>query len=268
MIPHSGRHAGAVPFTLVAFHAHPDDESLLMGGTIARAAAEGHRVVLVTATDGGAGLASGSMGERAELGRRRLGELDEAAAALGAAKVLHLGFRDGEFSDAGVDEPARALLRILAEEGADLFTGYDPSGGYGHPDHVHVHRVARRVAEQARGLPLLEVTVDRARMVRAARLVSAVPGAPPVDMTRMRAAYLPQVELTHCVDVHKFVPAKLRALAAHVSQQTGGSGFRTVTMLRLLPNPVSRLILGREWFREVGRPVGGRLLDDVFATCR
>jgi LmbE family N-acetylglucosaminyl deacetylase len=257
-----------VPFTLVAFHAHPDDESLLMGGTIARAAAEGHRVVLVTATDGGAGLASGSMGERAELGRRRLAELEEAAAALGAARVLHLGFRDGGFSDAGIDEPAQALLRILAEEGADLFTGYDPSGGYGHPDHVHVHRVARRAAEQAQGVPLLEATVDRARIVRAARLVSAVPGGPPVDMTRMRTAYLPRAELTHRVEVGNFVPAKIRALTAHLSQQTGGAGFRTVTMLRVLPRPVARLILGREWFREVGRPVVGHLLDDVFATCR
>jgi LmbE family N-acetylglucosaminyl deacetylase len=257
-----------VPFTLVAFHAHPDDESLLMGGTIARAAAEGHRVVLVTATDGGAGLASGSMGDRAELGRRRLAELEDAAALLGAAKVVHLGFLDGAFSDAGVEEPSRALLRVLAQENADLFTGYDPAGGYGHPDHVHVHRVARRAAQQAHGLPLLEATVDRGRVVRAARIVSALPGAPPIDMERMRGSYLPRVELTHSVDVSTFVRVKVEALAAHLSQQTGGDGFRTVTMLRWLPGPAARFVLGREWFREVGRPAGDQLLDDVFATCR
>jgi LmbE family N-acetylglucosaminyl deacetylase len=257
-----------VAFTLVAFHAHPDDESLLMGGTIARAATEGHRIVLVTATDGGAGLASTSMGERHELGRRRLVELDDAATALGAARVVHLGFADGAFGAAGVEEPSRALMRILSEEGADLFTGYDPSGGYGHPDHQHLHRVARRTAQLARGLPLLEATVDRALLVRAARILSAVPGAPPIDLKRLREAYLPRAQLTHEVDVRRFVPSKIAGLSAHESQRTGGAGFRTLTMLRRLPAPVARLVLGREWFREVGRPVGGELLDDVFATRR
>jgi LmbE family N-acetylglucosaminyl deacetylase len=257
-----------VAFTLVAFHAHPDDESLLMGGTIARAAREGHRIVLVTATDGGAGLASGSMVERRDLGRRRLAELDEAAKVLGAARVVHLGFVDGSFRAAGVEEPSMALQRILNEENADLFTGYDPAGGYGHPDHQHVHVVARRTAELARGLPLLEATVDRARLLRAARLVSVVPGAPPIDLERLRNAYLPREQLTHEVDVRGFVDRKIAGLSAHESQQTGGAGFRTVTMFRRLPKPIARSVLGREWFREVGRPAGGELLDDVFASRR
>jgi LmbE family N-acetylglucosaminyl deacetylase len=257
-----------VAFTLVAFHAHPDDESLLMGGTIARSATEGHRIVLVTATDGGAGLASPSMGERGALGRRRLAELDDAATALGAARVVHLGFTDGAFAAAGVEEPSRALMRILCEEGADLFTGYDPSGGYGHPDHEHVHLVARRTAQLARGLPLLEATVDRALLMRAARIVSVVPGAPPIDLKRLRDAYLSRAQLTHEVDVRGFVQSKIAGLASHQSQQTGGAGFRTVAMMRRLPAPIARLVLGREWFREVGRPAGGELLDDVFATCR
>src|SRR4051794_38030220 len=83
----------SVPFTLVSFHAHPDDEALLTGGTLARAAAEGHRVVLVTATDGDAGLATPS-GQGISLGQRRLAELQAAADALGCARIVHLGFLD------------------------------------------------------------------------------------------------------------------------------------------------------------------------------
>src|SRR5690242_16770269 len=156
-----------------------------MGGTIARAAAEGHRVVLVTATDGAAGLASTSMGAPSDLGRRRLAELEVAAEALGATRVVHLGFADGGFSDVGVAEAADALMRVLEEESADVLTGYDPSGGYGHPDHVHVHRVARAAAERG-GVRLLEATLDRRMIVAGAQVVHRVPGAPPIDLARMK----------------------------------------------------------------------------------
>ena len=256
-----------MPFTLVAFHAHPDDESLLMGGTIARAAAEGHRVVLVTATDGAAGLASSAMGTRTDLGRRRLAELEVAAEALGAARVVHLGFPDGTFSDVGVPEARDALTRVLAQESPDVLTGYDPSGGYGHPDHVQVHRVARAAA-RATGVRLLEATVDRRLVVAGAWVVHRVPGAPPIDLARMKQAYLPRAEITHRVDVRAYVDRKVAALAAHESQQSGGPGFRTVTLLRRLPAPVRRLVLGREWFRDVGRDPRGRTSDDIFDNLR
>jgi LmbE family N-acetylglucosaminyl deacetylase len=223
-------------------------------------------VVLVTATDGAAGLAAAAMTSAGDLGRRRLGELEAAAEALGAARVVHLGYPDGQFGDCGIEEPARALARLLDQEGADLFTGYDPSGGYGHPDHVHVHRVARAAAELADGIPLLEATVDRAVLVRVARIMAAVPGAPPVDLDTLRTGYLPRVELTHQVDVRPFVAAKIAGLAAHASQGTGSRGVRTVTLLRRLPDPLARLVLGREWFREVGAPPG--LRDDIFGSCR
>jgi hypothetical protein len=114
----------------------------------------------------------------------------------------------------------------------------------------------------------VEATVDRALIVAGARLVHAVPGAPPIDLARMRESYLPRPELTHRIDVRRYVGAKIQGLAAHASQQSGGSGFRTVTLLHRLPGPVARAVLGREWFREVGREPGGRLLDDLFASCR
>ncbi|MCW2855404.1 MAG: hypothetical protein JWR52_1019 [Marmoricola sp.] len=257
-----------MPFTLVAFHAHPDDESLLMGGTIARAAAEGHRVVVVTATDGAAGLASASMGEREELGRRRLEELERAATALGAARVVHLGYPDGGLPSVGLEEAVAALGTVLDQEAADVLTGYDPSGGYGHPDHVQVHRIARAAAAREKSLVLLETTVDRALVVAGARVVHAIPGGPPVDLELMRASYLPRSEITHRVPVSRYVDAKVRGLSEHASQRTGGSGFRTVSMLCGLPRPLARLVLGREWFREVGREPGAGPIEDIFATCR
>src|SRR5690348_2918214 len=82
----------SVSFTLVSFHAHPDDEALLTGGTLARASAEGHRVVLVTATLGEAGLAANLHGD--QLAKQRHTELERAARAVGAARVVVLGYPD------------------------------------------------------------------------------------------------------------------------------------------------------------------------------
>lgn len=249
-----------MPSTLVSFHAHPDDESLLTGGTLARAAAEGHRVVLITATDGAAGLTDPATG--ADLGRRRLRELEEAARRLGVARVVHLGYADGAFADAGVRAPASDLLTVLEEESADLLTGYDPHGGYGHPDHVHVHRVARE-AHRLSGVGLAEATIDRDLLLRVARPLARVPGAPAIDLARLAHGYLPREDLTHRLDVRPHVPAKIAALTAHGSQQTGGRGLRTVTLLRRLPGPLARAVLGREWFRVVGAPPGGALSADL-----
>lgn len=264
----------------MSFHAHPDDEALLTGGTLARAAAEGHRVVLVTATDGDAGLAEpGPAG--ISLGERRLSELRRAADALGCAAVICLDRLDSgsttpvpERSDGRTPfalldpaEPAAQLAEILRAEGADVLTSYDPAGGYGHPDHVQVHRVARLAATQAGTPVVLEATVDRALLVRVATLMARIPGLKrliPAD--RFASAYLDRAELTHEVDVRAHLRAKKAALAAHHSQSTG-AGVRTVGLLLKLPTPLFRRVLGREWFREVGVP-GGQLSDDIFASLR
>src|SRR3954454_19816003 len=91
----------AVASTLVAFHAHPDDESLLTGGTLARCAAQGHRVVLVVATSGERGLGH----ETADLGPRRRAELERAARLLGVSRTVLLGYGDSGFRDP-VEPPA------------------------------------------------------------------------------------------------------------------------------------------------------------------
>src|SRR4051812_11845349 len=153
-----------VPFTLVSFHAHPDDEALLTGGTLARAAAEGHRVVLVTATAGEAGLVEGTEGPSGVAVRRRA-ELAASARAPGVARVVELGYPDSGYGASGrgasnrafsllpPDEPAARLTDVLREEQADVLTSYDPAGGYGHPDHVQVHRVGA-LAAAAAGTPV------------------------------------------------------------------------------------------------------------------
>ncbi|MEO9236544.1 MAG: PIG-L family deacetylase, partial [Jatrophihabitantaceae bacterium] len=108
-------------FRLVSFHAHPDDEALLTAGTLARAAAEGHRVVLVVATSGEAGLAATAPG--AALAASRRAELHASAAAIGCARVIELNYPDSGmhnehngFASLPVDEPAGRLAEILREE--------------------------------------------------------------------------------------------------------------------------------------------------------
>lgn len=265
-------------FTLVSFHAHPDDEALLTAGTLARAAAEGHRVVLVVATSGEAGLAAGDPDAEA-LGRTREEELRVSAAALGVARVVLLGHRDSGLGPAGDDGPtfsstdpslvAAELAALLLEERADVLTTYDAAGGYGHPDHVQVHRVGRRAALLAGTPVVLEATLDRDRLamaLRALRTLARVVRLP--RMPDVAAAYTPRAELTHAVDVRPHLEAKLRALGAHASQRGGGDDLRTLTLLLRLPPPLRRRVLGTEWFREVDRVPGGPLLDDVFASCR
>jgi LmbE family N-acetylglucosaminyl deacetylase len=264
-----------VSFTLVSFHAHPDDEALLTGGTLARAAAEGHRVVLVTATAGEAGLTADELA--AGLAERRRAELETAAAALGCARVEVLDYPDsgsgpdpapGSFARLDPVGPAERLAEILREEQADVLTVYDERGGYGHPDHVQVHHVGLLAARLAGTPVVLEATVDRRRLQRAAAVLTWIPGARRlVPASRFADAYLPPAELTHQVDVRRHLGAKRAALSAHASQATGGRSVRTVSLLLRLPTLLLGPVLGREWFREHGRP-GGTLLDDVFASLR
>lgn len=160
--------------TIVAFHAHPDDEVLLTGGTIAWLAAEGHRVIIVVACDGDMWAGAGA----------RLGELRASAAILGADRVVHLGYADSghgpvlfedppgriRFARADAGEAAGKLAELLTDEHADLLLSYDAHGGYGHRDHVRVHQVGGRAAELA-GVRVVEATVPQELVGRLARLL-------------------------------------------------------------------------------------------------
>lgn len=244
--------------TVVSLHAHPDDEVLLTGGWLASRAAAGDRVVVVFATDGGAGLA----GDVADLARQRRTEGEAAARALGAHRVVWLGYDDSGMAatpsdggrrlvDASVASVAGEVARILDEEDAEVLTGYDANGGYGHPDHVHVHRIARAAQGFAQRRPrLLEATRDRdalLRLVRIARpFARLLPGLTlPGDDIYTARAELERLPAERA-DVRAHLEVKRDALRAHRSQ--AGGGLRTVALLLALPHPLAVRVMGTEWF--------------------
>jgi LmbE family N-acetylglucosaminyl deacetylase len=254
--------------TVVAFHAHPDDEVLLTGGTIARLAAEGHRVIVVVACDGDVwgGPHQG----------RRLAELHASAAILGAGRVVHLGYADSgygpvlyedppgrtRFARADVAEAAGKLAALLAEEHASLLLSYDPQGGYRHRDHVRVHDVGARAARLA-GVRVVEATVPRELVARVARLLIIVRLLPRHRLDEMRGYGMPQSVITHRVDVRRYAGQKRAALAAHRTPVSGkGRSARLFRLLIRSPLPVFRAACGTEWFAEPGGRTGELVARD------
>ncbi|MFG3272980.1 PIG-L deacetylase family protein [Streptomyces luteogriseus] len=242
--------------TVVAFHAHPDDEVLMTGGTLARAAAEGHRVVIVVATDG-------STGEVGPGEPPRLGELRASAAVLGAARVVHLGYADSgngpvlnpdppdrvRFARADPQEAAARLAAILREEKAQVLLSYDANGGYGHRDHVRVHEVGRRAASLAGVEQVLEATIPRDLVARVLKLVDWLRIPVRHDAVTPGTAYSSRAVITHRVNVRKFARQKQAALAAHQSQVNGNGRLAPIMRALIrLPAPLFGLLLGREWF--------------------
>ncbi|APY86527.1 N-acetyl-1-D-myo-inositol-2-amino-2-deoxy-alpha-D-glucopyranoside deacetylase [Streptomyces alfalfae] len=156
---------------LLLVHAHPDDESINNGATMAKYAAEGAHVTLVTCTLGEegevipAGLAHLAADREDSLGSHRVGELAAAMKELGVTDHRFLGgagcYRDsgmmgteqnrrpGAFWSADLDEAAAHLVAVVREVRPQVLVTYDPDGGYGHPDHIQAHRVAMRAADLA-----------------------------------------------------------------------------------------------------------------------
>jgi LmbE family N-acetylglucosaminyl deacetylase len=221
--------------TVAFLHAHPDDEAVFTGGTMARLAADGHRVVLVVATGGELGaaahLAHHDDDVRSELlAAERRAETDASAAALGVCAVHFLGYRDsgmsgdaandapGSLWSADLDEAAAAVAEVLRREGATELVTYDPHGIYGHPDHVQVHRAGVAAARLAGLAVLHEVTVDREHLhfVETHLVEEAVLGG---DLGLVRSGIgSPTVEVDVVVDVRPVLAAKRTALGAHASQ--------------------------------------------------
>jgi len=216
---------------------------------MARLADEGHRVVLVVATAGEAGPAAPAVAGSRPLGLVRMDELRESARRLGCHRVACLGYRDsgldgrieGGFASVPVAQAAERLARLLKEEQADMLTVYDENGGYGHPDHVQVHRVGVAAAELAGTPVVLEATVDRDRLLRWTRPLRWV-----LPLDDWRRAYTPGKQITHRVDVRRYARVKRAAMAAHASQASGG--LRTLAVLSRLPLPVFRLAFGTEYY--------------------
>jgi LmbE family N-acetylglucosaminyl deacetylase len=255
----------------VTFHAHPDDEAIATGGTMAKAAAAGHRVVLVTATGGECGeVAEGVLRPGESLSERRAEELATAAGILGVARTELLGYRDsgmvgtpandepGCFWRADVEEAAARLAAILVEERADVLTVYDERGNYGHPDHIQVHRVGVRAGELAGVSRIYESSINRDEMIRLLREAKeqGIPDLPDIEGVGFEMG-LPESELTTAVDVTGHLDIKHAALMAHASQLPEDSFFRK------MPPEAFAAAFGTEWYRRRGAPPA-TLESDLF----
>lgn len=228
-------------------HAHPDDESIGTGATMARYAAEDGHVTLVTCTLGEEGeihvpeLAGLAAAEADQLGGYRITELDAACAALGVTDHRFLGgagrYRDSGmmglptnghprcFWQAELDSAAGYLVEIMREVRPQVLVTYDPNGFYGHPDHIQAHRVAMRAAELARaqgfGPDKIYWTALPRSVLEAG--VEAFRGSSNNPFADLRSADelpfgTPDAEIAARIDASAWREAKLGALRAHATQ--------------------------------------------------
>ncbi len=229
------------------FHAHPDDEAIFTGGTIARLSGSGHRVVVVMATGGELGLPVGAASPD-ELASVRRQETELAASLLGVSKVHFLGYRDsgvagdaanradGALSAAPASEVAGRLAAVLIEERAAALVVYDEFGIYGHPDHVQVHDAGLLAAQEAGTETVYEATVDREYLhFVETHLVEEAILAGDLGLARSRIG-VPTVMVTTTVAVAGVLERKRAAMAAHASQ---------------IPETTSALQIGLEQFAAV-----------------
>jgi LmbE family N-acetylglucosaminyl deacetylase len=253
--------------TLVSFHAHPDDEAIPTAGTLAKAAKDGHRVVLVFGTKGEHGEVEEGFLEPGEtLAERRVQETHRSAEILGAARVEFLGYVDsgmmgtpendapGSFWRADIDEAAGKLAAILKEENADIITVYDDHGVYGHPDHIQVHRVGVRAAELAGTPRVYESTANRDAvqngLIEAREMGVEAPGD--LDPDAFKDFGVTDAEITTEIDVSDFLDVKRAAMRAHASQISEASFFLS------MPDEFFARAFGQEWYIRRGTPPAKR----------
>ncbi|MFD5571521.1 N-acetyl-1-D-myo-inositol-2-amino-2-deoxy-alpha-D-glucopyranoside deacetylase [Streptomyces cadmiisoli] len=275
-----------LPFRrLLLVHAHPDDESINNGATMARYAAEGVHVTLVTCT----------LGERGEvippelahltgaaLGEHRLRELTAAMGELGVTDFRLLGGA-GRYGDSGmmgladnddpgcfwqadVDEAAARLVEVIREVRPQVLVTYDPDGGYGHPDHIQTHRVATRAAElaAAEGRPIAKVYWNRVPRATAEKAFAGLRE----DLPRTpfdRAAGLDDVpgvvddeRVTTEIDGTAYAAAKAAAMRAHATQITVAEPYFA------LSNALAQPVLTTEHYELVDGGSGRARETDLF----
>ena len=241
--------------TVVFFHAHPDDESIFTGGTIARLAAAGERTVVVLATGSDAADAP-------PIARVRAAEAHAACDVLGASALHLLGY-----ADSGVDDPhadpfhevdvghaAGRLAELLVAERATALVVYDEGGIYAHADHLAVHRVGTMAAAAAGVETVYEATVDREYLHfvethLVGHAVEWLAGEEAAATINRAPLGVSTVEVTTTVDVRAVVAQKRAAIEAHVSQIPLGGAFRAMDAATF------EAVYGYEWFVRRG-PAG------------
>ncbi|MER6716782.1 N-acetyl-1-D-myo-inositol-2-amino-2-deoxy-alpha-D-glucopyranoside deacetylase [Streptomyces sp. NPDC000877] len=272
---------------LLLVHAHPDDESINNGATMARYAAEGAHVTLVTCT----------LGERGEvippelahltgaaLGQHRRRELTAAMAELGVRDVRLLGGA-GRYSDSGmmglpdnddpacfwqadVDAAAAHLVEVIHEVRPQVLVTYDDNGGYGHPDHIQAHRVAMRAAALSAetGWTISKIYWNRVpRPVveqSFARLREDLPGTPFTKTAEVDdvPGVVAEERITAVIDGTAHAAAKAAAMRAHATQVTVAEPYF------VLSNELAQPILTTEYYELVrGERGSGERETDLFA---
>ncbi|MFB9432349.1 N-acetyl-1-D-myo-inositol-2-amino-2-deoxy-alpha-D-glucopyranoside deacetylase [Streptoalloteichus tenebrarius] len=258
------------PPRLLLVHAHPDDETLTTGGTIARYAAHGVHVTVVTCTLGEEGevIPEGLQGlavdHADQLGGYRVGELRSACAALGVADHRFLGGM-GRWRDSGMvgvdanqhprafvvgdpEEQVAALEAVVREVRPQVVVTYGPDGGYGHPDHVRAHEITTEAVRRVGGVDRFFHTVaSRSETEAGVRALAEAPGLP---FRLPEPGELPTVAdelITTAVDVSGHLPAKLSALRAHATQVSvwqDGAGHASYA----LSNGIAQPVLGHEYY--------------------
>ena len=247
---------------MVFVHAHPDDEAIFTGGTIALLAARGWRVVLVLATHGERGLPVVAHGGLHGLGAHRVAETRRAAELLGVARVEFLGYEDsglvgdpanrapGAFVATPADEAADRLATLIAPERPAAVVTYDATGIYGHPDHVKAHDVSVLAAAATGVETVYEATVDREYLHFVETHLVAEAGGRRADDLGLAATSLglPTVLVSCTVDVRPVLALKRAAMEAHASQIP-----ETSSAMRMPPADFAA-VYGYEWFGRRGPP--------------
>jgi N-acetyl-1-D-myo-inositol-2-amino-2-deoxy-alpha-D-glucopyranoside deacetylase len=235
------------PASLLFVHAHPDDETVGTGATMAMYATAGVNVTLVTCTLGEEGeihvpeLSGLAASDADQLGGYRIAELRAACAALGVSDVRFLGgagrYRDSgmmglptndhprAFWQADLDDAAKGLVEVIREVRPQVVVTYDPIGFYGHPDHIQAHRVTMRAVELAQGEGIgpdkvYWTAVPRSVLEAGMREFSESAENPFDGVTNIEDLPFgsPDDEIDARIDGHEYADAKLAAIRAHATQ--------------------------------------------------
>jgi LmbE family N-acetylglucosaminyl deacetylase len=275
----------AETLTMMAVHAHPDDESSSTGGVLATYSAEGIRTVVVTCTNGELGDAPGGIKPGQEghdeeaVARHRLAELREACAILRVSDLELLGYQDSGMLDWDYKDRPDAFCNIPQEKVAARISGlieryrpqvlitYDDQGPYQHPDHVHASRSAQAAFADTGLVAKLYLSANRSSNWRKLwetlrELGVDVPERPEPDPEQLRRGVESEARITTTVDIRAMLNRKNEALFAHHSQ-IAESWFSKI------PPEVAETAFGFESFIRASDTTGAPLPeDDLFAGLR
>lgn len=264
---------------MLLVHAHPDDETINNGATMALYAKRGVQVTLVTCTRGEEGeilvpdLAHLASGVNDQLGAHRETELADAMAILGIKDFRFLGAPEKKFRDSGMidtepnkradnfwnanlDEAAAYLVSIILEIKPHVLVTYDEIGGYGHPDHIQAHRVAMRAAELARekGWNIQKIYWNTIPKSVIEQGIEAMKGTGNqffgVDKAEDFPFAQPDELVTTVIDAEEFAALKMDAMKAHPTQISVDGPFFA------LSDNLGFKVWGQEFYRLVYGELG------------